>query len=100
MSFDLKQRRTIKHENATDHLLAGNEEENKEEIKRNKTDELKKSDEESPLSLTNILWLLLAVVVVYYSDIFSVILFEQKINRYFFLIKTNFHIFDILLSFV
>ena len=84
MSLDLKQRRVLNQENQEDILIVDSDEENKEKIKRDRTDEFKKSEAESPLSLTNITWFVFAVIVVYYSNIFNVILFEEKINRYFF----------------
>jgi hypothetical protein len=41
-----------------------------------------KKEKESPLSITNILWLLAAVGVFYFSDILKIILYNDNINRY------------------
>ena len=88
-NIDLK-RRVIDRVNDEFKLLEDKESNNKEKIKRDLTDESKKISKEHPLSLTNVCWLILATVFVYYSNIANIIFFEQKINRFDFLYQIFF----------
>lgn len=80
-NVDLKQRRLVNHDK-NEEILIVDDEENREKIKRESTDKSKRAGEESPLSVTNIIWFLIAAFVFYYSNILNTILFEEKINRY------------------
>ncbi len=55
---------------------------NHEECNSDENEKLKRVNQHAnPLSLTNFIWFSLSIVVVYYSNIVNVILYDQAIHR-------------------